>query len=86
MLSTAHPVRRRPPAAAIAAAVFGVVSCALPALFLLIGVALSAPDSLEQPGWIDFALPRSWSAAWCRVRWCSSSAAPGSRWRSRPGC
>jgi hypothetical protein len=57
MLSTAHPVRRRPPAAAIAAAVLGLVSCALPALFLLIGVALSEPDSLEQPGWIDFALP-----------------------------
>ena len=57
MLQTASPVRRRPPAAAIAAAVLGLVSCALPALFLLIGVALSEPDSLEQPGWIDFALP-----------------------------
>jgi hypothetical protein len=57
MLPTAHRVRRRPPAAAIAAAVLGLVSCALPLLFLLIGVALSDPDSLEQPGWIDFALP-----------------------------
>jgi hypothetical protein len=57
MLPTARPVRRTPPAAAIAAAVLGLVSCALPALFLLIGVALSDPDSLEQPTWIDFALP-----------------------------
>jgi hypothetical protein len=57
MLDNVRSVRRRPPAAAIAAAVLGLVSCALPALFLLIGVALSAPDSLEQPGWIDFALP-----------------------------
>jgi|tagenome__1003787_1003787.scaffolds.fasta_scaffold20579822_3 hypothetical protein len=57
MLQTADRVRRRPPAAAIAAAVLGLVSCALPLLFLLIGVALSDPDSLEQPGWLDFALP-----------------------------
>jgi hypothetical protein len=57
MVPTVRPVRRRPPAAAIAAAVLGLLSCALPALFLLIGVALSDPDSLEQPGWIDFALP-----------------------------
>src|SRR3954469_15726448 len=57
MLPTAPRVRRTPPAAAMAAAVLGLLSCALPALFLLIGVALSDPDSLEQPGWIDFALP-----------------------------
>ena len=57
MVSTVRPVRRRPPAAAIVAAVLGLLSCALTALFLLIGVALSDPDSLEQPGWIDFALP-----------------------------
>jgi hypothetical protein len=57
MLPTDRRVRRRPPATAIVAAVLGLVSCALPALFLLIGVALSAPDSLEEPGWIDFALP-----------------------------
>jgi hypothetical protein len=57
MLPTAPAVRRTPPGAAIAAAVLGLVSCALPALFLLIGVALSDPDSLEQPAWIDFALP-----------------------------
>jgi hypothetical protein len=57
MHPTAHAVRRRPPAAAIAAAVLGLVSCALPALFLAIALALSAPDSLEQPAWIDIALP-----------------------------
>jgi hypothetical protein len=57
MVLTVQPVRRRPPAAAIAAAVLGLVSCALPALVLLIGVALSAPDGLEQAGWIDVALP-----------------------------
>jgi hypothetical protein len=57
MVLTVRPVRRRPPAAAIAAAGLGLVSCALPALFLLIGVALSDPDGLEQAGWIDVALP-----------------------------
>ena len=57
MLSTAHPVRRRPPAAAIVAAVFGLVSCAIPGLFLVIALALSESDSLEQPAWIDVALP-----------------------------
>jgi hypothetical protein len=57
MLDNVRPVRRRPPAAAIAAAVLGLVSCALPALFLAIALALSAPDSLEQPAWIDIALP-----------------------------
>jgi hypothetical protein len=57
MLSTARPVRRRPPAAAILAAVLGLLSCALPALFLMIAVALSEPDGLEQPAWIDVALP-----------------------------
>ncbi|MFL6098000.1 MAG: hypothetical protein ACJ71Y_21320 [Blastococcus sp.] len=57
MLPTAPRVRRTPPAAAMAAAVLGLISCALPALFLLIGVALSDPDSLEEPGWIDFVLP-----------------------------
>ena len=57
MLPTDRRVRRRPPAAAIVAAVLGLVSCALPALFLLIALALSEPDSLEQPAWIDVALP-----------------------------
>jgi hypothetical protein len=57
MLQNARPVRRRPPAAAIVAAVLGLLSCALPALFLLIALALSEPDSLEQPAWIDVALP-----------------------------
>jgi hypothetical protein len=57
MLQNVHPVRRRPPAAAIVAAVLGLLSCALPALFLLIALALSEPDSLEQPAWIDVALP-----------------------------
>ena len=57
MLPTDRRVRRRPPATAIAAAVLGLVSCALPALFLLIALALSEPDSLEQPAWIDVALP-----------------------------
>jgi cytochrome bd-type quinol oxidase subunit 2 len=57
MVPTVRLVRRRPPPAAIVAAVLGLLSCALPALFLLIGVALSDPDSLEQPGWTDFALP-----------------------------
>ena len=57
MLQNARPVRRRPPAAAIVAAVMGLVSCAIPGLFLLIALALSEPDSLEQPAWIDVALP-----------------------------
>ena len=57
MLQNARPVRRRPPAAAIVAAVLGLLSCAIPGLFLLIALALSEPDSLEQPAWIDVALP-----------------------------
>ena len=57
MLDNVRPVRRRPPAAAIVAAVLGLVSCALPALFLMIALALAAPDSLEQPAWIDVAVP-----------------------------
>src|SRR3954454_14845577 len=57
MPQTVRPVHRRPPAAAIVAAVLGLVSCALPGLFLLIALALSEPDSLEDPAWIDVALP-----------------------------
>jgi len=57
MLQNVGPVHRRPPGAALAAAVLGLLSCALPGLFLLIAIALSEPDSLEQPAWIDVALP-----------------------------
>ncbi|HEV7186282.1 MAG TPA: hypothetical protein VGN28_00165 [Blastococcus sp.] len=57
MLPTARPVGRRPPAAAIAAAVLGLLSCAIPALLLLIVLALAEPDGLEHVAWFDFALP-----------------------------
>jgi len=57
MLQTDRPVRRTPPAAAILAAVLALVSCAIPALFLLIVLALSEPDGLEDAAWFDFALP-----------------------------
>lgn len=57
MLQNARPVRRRPPAAAVAAAVLGLVSCAVPALFLLVVAALSEPDGLGGAAWVDVALP-----------------------------
>src|SRR4051794_36814305 len=57
MLQTDRPVRRTPPAPAILAAVLALVSCAIPALFLLIVLALSEPGSLEDAAWVDFALP-----------------------------
>src|SRR5690349_15181736 len=57
MLQTDRPVRRIPPAPAILAAVLALVSCAIPALFLLIVLALSEPDGLEAASWFDFALP-----------------------------
>jgi hypothetical protein len=57
MLPTAHAVRRRPPAAAIVAAVLGLVSCALPALLLLVVLALAGPGGLEDAAWVDYALP-----------------------------
>lgn len=57
MLSPAGPARRRPPAAVIVAAVLGLLSCAIPALFLLVVLALSAPDSLEGAAWSDVAVP-----------------------------
>lgn len=61
MLPTATPVaphvRARPPAAAIAAAVLGLVSCALPVLLLLVVLALAGPGGLEDAAWIDYTLP-----------------------------
>jgi hypothetical protein len=56
MLSTAPPVRRSPPVAAIVGALLGLVSCAFPLFFLMIVMALSGPD-LEDAAWIDVALP-----------------------------
>jgi hypothetical protein len=57
MLPTAPAVRRRPPAAAIVAAVLGLVSCALPALLLLVVLALAGPAGLEDAAWVDYTLP-----------------------------
>jgi hypothetical protein len=57
MLPTAHAVRRRPPAAAIVAAVLGLVSCALPALFLLVVLALAGPGGLADTAWLAYTLP-----------------------------
>jgi hypothetical protein len=61
MLPTATPaaeaVRRRPPAAAIVAAVLGLISCAIPAVLLLVVLALSGPGGLEDAAWVDYALP-----------------------------
>jgi hypothetical protein len=57
MHPTAHAVRRRPPAAAIVAAVLGLVSCALPVLLLLVVLALAGPGGLEDVAWVDYALP-----------------------------
>src|SRR4051794_23897887 len=57
MLPTAHAVRRRPPVAAIVAAVLGLVSCALPALFLLVVLALAGPGGLADTAWLAYTLP-----------------------------
>ena len=57
MLSTARPVRRRPPAAAIVAAVLALVSCAVPALFLLVVLALAGQGGLADAAWVDYLLP-----------------------------
>jgi hypothetical protein len=56
MLPTVPPERHRPPAAAIAAAVLALVSCALPLLFLMIVVAVNGPD-LADVAWVDVVLP-----------------------------
>jgi hypothetical protein len=61
MLPTATPVagavRRRPPVAAVVAAVLGLVSCALPMLLLLVVLALAGPGGLEDAAWVDYTLP-----------------------------
>src|SRR5690242_19425133 len=57
MLPTARPVRRRPPAAAIVAAVLALVSWAVPALLLLVVLGLAGPGSLADAAWIDYLLP-----------------------------
>jgi hypothetical protein len=57
MLPTARAVRRRPPAAAIIAAAFALVSCALPALLVLVVLALAGPGGLEDAAWVDYTLP-----------------------------
>jgi len=57
MLPTAHAAGRRPPAAAIVAAVLGLLSCAIPAVLLLVVLALSGPGGLEDADWVDYALP-----------------------------
>lgn len=61
MLPTATPAagtaRRRPPVAAIIAAVLGLVSCALPMLFLLVVLALAGPGGLADTAWLIYTLP-----------------------------
>ena len=57
MLQTDRPARRTPPAPAILAAALAVVSCAVPALFVLIVLALAEPGGLEDGSWFDVALP-----------------------------
>ncbi|SNR33471.1 hypothetical protein [Blastococcus mobilis] len=56
MHPAAGPTRRRPPAPAIAAAVLGLLSASVPAIFLLAAIAFSG-GRVEGNAWLLIAVP-----------------------------